>query len=64
MTDSQIEQLVLQFITSKPSYTMFLLKQEFKTRQHEKVKTAVANLVQAGKIHLDEQLFLKTGPAK
>lgn len=64
MTDLQIEQQILQFITNKPSYTMFLLKQEFKPRQYEKVKAAVDRLIEAKKIRLDDNLFFKPVLAK
>lgn len=62
MTNLEIDQKIIGHITNRPSYTLFLLKHEFTTRQYKKVEESVKRLEAAEKLHLDKNLFLKIGP--
>ena len=63
MKKTQIESRIIDLVTNYKSFTLFLLKQEFGTRQHKEVADAVARLEAAGKIHRGPDMFLKIGPA-
>lgn len=59
MTNTEIENKIIEFVRNSNSFTVFLLKQEFKTRERTKVQIAIENLKNAGKIYIDENFFIK-----
>jgi hypothetical protein len=62
MNNKQIEDKIIQLLTEGGYYTIYLLRQEFKPRQADKVRSAVQRLREAGKIRLDSHSVLHLGP--